>query len=196
MRRAVNSIKRSSYTRVMVVGVGLSVLALLAAGCGSKATPTAAPPTATSPPATSTRPPATATTAPATSTAAPATTTAGATATTVAASPTARPTSTSVSATATVTSVPATTSPPTATATRVPATPTAGGNAANGQVVFNQFCNACHPGGNAGVGPRILNVSRDKLFTAVRSGKGIMPAFSTSQISDQQLLDVLAYLTR
>jgi mono/diheme cytochrome c family protein len=67
---------------------------------------------------------------------------------------------------------------------------------AAGQAVFQQNCNACHPNGNAGVGPALRgkNLSAQQITNRVRNGGGGMPAFSTSQISDQQLADLVAYV--
>ncbi len=74
--------------------------------------------------------------------------------------------------------------------------PTAAGNIAAGQAVFQQNCNACHPNGNAGVGPQLRgqNLSAQRIMTQVRNGGGGMPAFTTSQISDQQLANLVAYV--
>jgi mono/diheme cytochrome c family protein len=67
---------------------------------------------------------------------------------------------------------------------------------AEGQRVFTTTCNQCHPGGAAGLGPALNN----KPFHAplmkfqVRWGVGSMPRFSRSQISDEQLNDVILYV--
>ena len=78
------------------------------------------------------------------------------------------------------------------------AQPTAGGqaagNASAGQAVFQQNCNSCHPGGDRGSGPAIKGRPADGVKNQVRKGGGGMPAFSASQISDQQLNDLAAYV--
>jgi mono/diheme cytochrome c family protein len=80
--------------------------------------------------------------------------------------------------------------------------PTASGNdAAVGQRVFATTCNSCHPNANAGIGPALHGsafASRypdDNLLVAViRQGKGGMPAFSPSELSDVDLAHVVAYM--
>src|SRR5690349_19856420 len=48
-----------------------------------------------------------------------------------------------------------------------------------GQVVFYQYCNPCHPGGEGGVGPALNNkpLPEFAIRTQVRHGLGAMPAF-------------------
>lgn len=53
-------------------------------------------------------------------------------------------------------------------------------------------CASCHGQDfSGGMGPDINGVSADSLMKAVREGQGPMPAFSTDQISDEDL-EVLA----
>jgi mono/diheme cytochrome c family protein len=75
------------------------------------------------------------------------------------------------------------------------------GDAAAGQAVLTRLCNSCHPNANAGIGPALYGPQfadrypDDAAIAAViRQGKGGMPAFSTSQLSDQDLADVVAYM--
>jgi mono/diheme cytochrome c family protein len=70
------------------------------------------------------------------------------------------------------------------------------GDVAAGQAVFQQHCEACHPGGGAGVGPALRgqNLSAGHISTQVRQGAGAMPAFPPERISDQQLNDLVAYV--
>ena len=68
------------------------------------------------------------------------------------------------------------------------------GDAAAGQTVFAANCTACHPNGGAGMGPALKGLSDDRISQVTRQGKGIMPAFPASRLSDQQLADILAYL--
>lgn len=70
----------------------------------------------------------------------------------------------------------------------------AGGAIQNGKVVYNKFCNSCHPNGKAGVGPAIVGVSEGSLRTIVRQGIGGMPAFGEGQISEEQLAELSAYI--
>lgn len=89
------------------------------------------------------------------------------------------------------TSQPAATQAP-AAATQAPASTTGGTPA--GQAVFQQNCNSCHPGGNQGTGPAIKGRPVDRVKNQVRKGGDGMPAFSASQISDQELNDLAAYV--
>lgn len=73
-----------------------------------------------------------------------------------------------------------------------------GGNATAGKAVFDSNCTGCHPGGKAGVGPSLVGIvgrlAQAGVTRQVREGGSEMPAFSASQISDQQLSDLIAYL--
>ena len=82
------------------------------------------------------------------------------------------------------------------TAAGAAVSPTAGGNIAAGQAIYEQRCNSCHPNGNAGAGPALRgrNLSAQRITAQVRNGGGGMPAFPASQISDQQLSDLVAYV--
>jgi mono/diheme cytochrome c family protein len=66
-----------------------------------------------------------------------------------------------------------------------------------GHQVFETYCNQCHPGGAAGVGPAL----NDKKFVPgflikfqVRHGMGAMPKFSARRISDADLDALVSYL--
>ena len=69
-------------------------------------------------------------------------------------------------------------------------------NAAAGKAIFEQNCNACHPGGGQGAGPALKgrSLTIDRIQGQVRKGGGGMPAFPASKISDQQLSDLAAYV--
>ena len=73
-----------------------------------------------------------------------------------------------------------------------------GGDAAAGQKLFVANCQACHPSGGrvAGVGPKLQGTTRDDAYihSNIRNGRNAMPAFSTDQISDQQINDLIAYI--
>jgi mono/diheme cytochrome c family protein len=61
---------------------------------------------------------------------------------------------------------------------------------------FAQHCYKCHPGGEAGVGPGIIDKPLPKwlMRLQVRAGLGVMPSFPKEAINDQELDELLAYL--
>ena len=66
-----------------------------------------------------------------------------------------------------------------------------------GHQVFDNYCNQCHPGGAAGLGPALNN--KPFLFGPlvefqVRHGVGAMPKFSKRAISDHDLDALVSYL--
>jgi mono/diheme cytochrome c family protein len=67
---------------------------------------------------------------------------------------------------------------------------------ARGAAVYARRCEACHPGGEGGLGPSL----NDKPLPAwlmriqVRHGLGVMPEFPEEAISDGLLDDLLAYV--
>ena len=65
-----------------------------------------------------------------------------------------------------------------------------------GQEVFMNHCNFCHPGGGAGLGLAINNKPLPAAMIAfqVRNGIGAMPAFSKTKISDEELSALIDYL--
>jgi mono/diheme cytochrome c family protein len=82
-----------------------------------------------------------------------------------------------------------------------PPASTAGGDAAAGQQVFAAKCNSCHPNTNAGIGPAVHGAQFAQrypddgpLMLLIREGKGGMPPFPASQLSDQDLTNVVAYM--
>lgn len=79
---------------------------------------------------------------------------------------------------------------------RVGLPPVPTGQIAQGQHVFDQHCNQCHPGGRAGVGPALRNKDLPPALikTQVRTGGGKMPAFSEHHISDKELNALIAYV--
>lgn len=106
---------------------------------------------------------------------------------------------------ATTASIQATTAPAAATTTAVTTSTSAGagtttGDPAKGKEVFLINCQACHLNGGmqAGVGPN-LSTSPHALDPAyvtfnVRNGRGDMPPFSKSEVSDSDLTNIIAYL--
>jgi mono/diheme cytochrome c family protein len=67
-----------------------------------------------------------------------------------------------------------------------------------GKAVFARVCETCHgPGGNgAGQGPALVPFSKElsELVGIVRQGVGMMPAIPRSEISDEEITQVHAYL--
>ena len=68
---------------------------------------------------------------------------------------------------------------------------------ARGQAVFMQKCHKCHPGGEAGLGPALNNKPFPSFLKRfqIRHGLGAMPSFSEDAISDDELDDLIEYLT-
>jgi mono/diheme cytochrome c family protein len=66
-----------------------------------------------------------------------------------------------------------------------------------GQVVFMRQCHHCHPAGEAGLGPSLNNKPRPDFLKRfqVRHGLGAMPAFAEERVDDEQLDDLMAYLS-
>lgn len=66
---------------------------------------------------------------------------------------------------------------------------------ATGEVVYAEFCEGCHPGGEEGDGPKIsgLSLGPVKVRWQIRSGLDDMPAFGPDKISDSNLEALLAY---
>jgi len=74
----------------------------------------------------------------------------------------------------------------------------AAGDPVAGKAVFDSNCTACHPGGQQGVGPSLVGAI-GRLGEAgernqIRNGKGAMPPFPESRISEKQLADLIAYV--
>ncbi len=66
-----------------------------------------------------------------------------------------------------------------------------------GELVFMRNCNQCHPLGEGGLGPPINNKDLPgfALKAKVRTGLGLdMPHFSTNEISDLELDDLVDYM--
>ena len=64
-----------------------------------------------------------------------------------------------------------------------------------GEVVYAEFCEGCHPGGEEGDGPKIAGhaISPAQMRWQIRSGGDDMPAFGPDKISKANLEAVLAY---
>lgn len=70
------------------------------------------------------------------------------------------------------------------------------GELRQGQIAYMHYCNACHPGGAAGLGPSINDKPLPKKVIAfqVRQGLGDMPAFAETVISKEELRAITRYL--
>ena len=67
---------------------------------------------------------------------------------------------------------------------------------ARGEQVFKKSCDYCHPGGAAGLGPSLNNKPAPAFAIRfqVRHGLGAMPAFDSTQISENDLRAIADYL--
>lgn len=64
-----------------------------------------------------------------------------------------------------------------------------------GKDAFATSCASCHgKEGQGGAGPALKGMDAALVQKVVRSGKGIMPAFSASQIGPEELEGMAAYL--
>lgn len=72
------------------------------------------------------------------------------------------------------------------------------GDVAAGRTQFQQTCQGCHAGGGTqqGRGPSLVGrgLTDERIRTAVRNGRGIMPAFPADRVSDAQLTNLVAYV--
>lgn len=70
------------------------------------------------------------------------------------------------------------------------------GDAKQGEAVFMQHCHACHPGGEAGLGPALNNKPLPGwlIKAQVHMGMGAMPSFSSQEIDPESLEALVAYL--
>jgi mono/diheme cytochrome c family protein len=67
---------------------------------------------------------------------------------------------------------------------------------AHGEKLFFQHCHQCHPHGEAGLGPAIVNKPLPEFLMKfqVRHGLGTMPSFGGDKIPQADLDDLMAYL--
>jgi mono/diheme cytochrome c family protein len=75
--------------------------------------------------------------------------------------------------------------------------PTLDARAAHGQIVFMHTCNPCHPQGEAGLGGALTTkpLPGGMIKAKVRGSlPGDMPKFSSRDISDADLDDLVAYV--
>ncbi len=66
-----------------------------------------------------------------------------------------------------------------------------------GEQVFARHCHECHPRGEAGLGPSLNDKPLPTWLIRfqVRNGLGVMPRFSSEQISPEELDALVLYLT-
>lgn len=83
----------------------------------------------------------------------------------------------------------------------VPSVDTAGANLATGNDLFVLNCAGCHTVTGAGdaladgyFAPSLHKASKTQVAEAVRTGPGNMPRFATTQLSDKQVADIVAYV--
>lgn len=72
------------------------------------------------------------------------------------------------------------------------------GAASDGQELFMEYCSRCHPSGNAGLGPAIINkpIPGFWIKMQVRNGFGAMPSFSKEYLSKEELDHIVEYLKK
>lgn len=65
-----------------------------------------------------------------------------------------------------------------------------------GQRVFMQYCHACHPNGESGLGPGLNDkpLPGFMIRIQVRNGLGVMPSFPSEVISSEELDALVEYL--
>jgi len=63
-----------------------------------------------------------------------------------------------------------------------------------GEKIFMEHCQRCHPQGEAGLGPGIHWAPGFAKKFQVRHGVGAMPAFGDEHISDKELNQLMEYL--
>jgi mono/diheme cytochrome c family protein len=66
----------------------------------------------------------------------------------------------------------------------------------NGQVLYMEHCQKCHPLGEAGLAPAINSNPAPGFLKRfqVRHGLGVMPSFKEEQITTKELMDLSEYL--
>lgn len=67
---------------------------------------------------------------------------------------------------------------------------------ANGRVLYNNYCDTCHPRGMAGLGPAIINKPLPKFLMRfqVRHGLGVMPDFDEDVLKDEEVKNIAEYI--
>lgn len=80
------------------------------------------------------------------------------------------------------------------------------GDPTAGRALFYRACHSCHPHGRSGVAPSIVGLDVPDIAKAVREGNGLlrgarkgsawMPAFGKDRLSNAQVADIAAYVSR
>ncbi|WP_291910971.1 cytochrome c [Chitinophaga sp. CB10] len=70
------------------------------------------------------------------------------------------------------------------------------GRVARGEEIYMVYCDKCHPGGEAGLGPAISSNPAPQFIKRfqMRHGLGVMPSFKKEEISKKDLRDISKYL--
>ncbi|EMR03988.1 c-type cytochrome [Cesiribacter andamanensis] len=65
-----------------------------------------------------------------------------------------------------------------------------------GKMLYDRYCNSCHPQGTSGLGPAINNKPLPGFMIRfqIRHGVGVMPAFKREVISREESKKIVAYL--
>lgn len=70
-------------------------------------------------------------------------------------------------------------------------------NVDEGKETFETFCGDCHPDGEDDVGPSLIENTNTpaSIRQQIREGSGRMRPFSAKRLSDQQVEDILAWMS-
>jgi mono/diheme cytochrome c family protein len=65
-----------------------------------------------------------------------------------------------------------------------------------GEVLFQEFCHQCHPGGEAGLGPALNDkpLPTPAIKVQVRAGVGAMPSIPEAMLSSDHLDKIVDYI--
>lgn len=63
----------------------------------------------------------------------------------------------------------------------------------NGQALYHQYCQKCHPAGEAGLGPGVTSKPGFAKRFQIKHGAGVMPGFKDI-LSKQDIKDIAKYL--
>lgn len=66
----------------------------------------------------------------------------------------------------------------------------------SGQSSFDTACGACHPGGEADLGPTLIDGgwSTQNMYTQIRAGSGRMKPISEARLPESEMKGLLVYL--
>ncbi|AHM60142.1 hypothetical protein D770_09425 [Flammeovirgaceae bacterium 311] len=65
-----------------------------------------------------------------------------------------------------------------------------------GKLLYDRYCNTCHPGGSSGLGPALNDKPLPGFLVRfqIRHGLGVMPAFSKEIIPPEDSKKIVAYM--